>query len=93
MSQLVRLPDAGHFPVAKLVPPAPHRYRLLAARVDRRPVFLPSSARKRAVLRGLTQQRDALRAVSGVRDVSVFDAVPDDFDTPLADNVLESFER
>jgi hypothetical protein len=75
VTQLVKLPDSGRFPRAEVVPPTSHRYRLLAARIDRRPFLLPASGRKRVIVRHLARHRDALRRVPGVRDANVFDAI------------------
>jgi hypothetical protein len=68
--------DVGHrFPKAKIVPPTTAGYLLVAAEIDRRPMFLPNSRRKRALLRQLGAVIRELRRDPRVVEAVAFDGV------------------
>jgi hypothetical protein len=68
--------DVGRrFPPAKLVEPTTSGYLLLAAEVDRRPMFLPNSRAKRRLLRRAGGLLAALRTDERVLDVNLFDGI------------------
>jgi hypothetical protein len=69
--------DVGRsFPKAKLVEPATSGYLLLAAEVDRRPMFLPSSRAKRALIRDVIALLPAFRDDGRVLEAVPFDGIP-----------------
>lgn len=70
--QLVRIDRDA--PEVSLIAPTTSAYVVAAARIDRRPVPLPNSRRKQAVLRTLGKAAEELRRVDGVIDVSLFEA-------------------
>lgn len=70
--QLVRIDRDA--PEVSLIEPTTSAYVVAAARIDRRPVLLPNSRRKQAVLRTLGKAAEELRRVDGVIDVSLFEA-------------------
>jgi hypothetical protein len=63
------------FPPVTLVPPSRSRYLHLAAQIDSRPPFLPSSAKKHGVLERCRVACERLRLQPGVLDARVFDAI------------------
>jgi hypothetical protein len=68
--------DTGRrFPEAPLMDPTSSGYLLSAADVDRRPMFLPDSRRKRRVVRDLKQAVSTLRTDERVIEVNVFDGI------------------
>jgi hypothetical protein len=68
--------DVGRrFPQAKLVEPTTSGYLLVAAEVDRRPMFLPNSRPKRRLLRQLKEQVASLRADQRVLEAVAFDGL------------------
>ena len=68
--------DVGRsFPKAKLVEPTRSGYLLLAAEIDRRPMFLPSSRAKRALTRGVIKLLPALQADERVLETVAFDGL------------------
>jgi hypothetical protein len=68
--------DVGRsFPEAKLVPPTSSGYLLLAAEIDRRPMLLPSSRRKRALIRHVKEVLSSLRADERVVEAVAFDGL------------------
>jgi hypothetical protein len=71
----IRIDVGRRFPKAKLVPPTSSGYLLLAAEVDRRPMFLPNSRRKRELLREIKKGVQLLRADPRVVEAVVFDGV------------------
>jgi hypothetical protein len=69
--------DAGRrFPQARLVEPTSSGYLLLAAEVDRRPMFLPDSRPKRRLSRRVKQQLSTLKADDRVLEANLFDGLP-----------------
>jgi len=73
MSKVVN--EHGSFPAVTLVPPSRSRYLHLAAQIDSRPPFLPSSAKKHGVLERCRVACERLRTQPGVLDARVFDAI------------------
>jgi hypothetical protein len=71
----IRIDVGRRFPEAKLVPPTSSGYLLSAAEVDRRPMFLPNSRRKRELLRKIKKAVEPLRADPRVVEAVVFDGV------------------
>jgi hypothetical protein len=68
--------DVGRrFPQAKLIEPTTSGYLLIAAEVDRRPMFLPNSRPKRRLLRRLKEQVASLRADDRVLEANAFDGL------------------
>jgi hypothetical protein len=68
--------DTGQrFPQAKLDEPTTSGYLLVAAEVDRRPMFLPNSRPKRRLLRQLKEQVASLRADQRVLEAVAFDGL------------------
>jgi hypothetical protein len=67
---------ARSFPKAKLVEPTTSGYLLLAAEVDRRPMFRPSSGAKRALIRDVIAPLPALRDDERVLEAIPFDGIP-----------------
>jgi hypothetical protein len=68
--------DVGRsFPKAKLVEPTRSGYLLLAAEVDRRPMFLPNSRNKRALIREIKEFLPLLRADERVLEAVAFDGL------------------
>jgi hypothetical protein len=68
--------DTGRrFPQAKLIQPTTSGYLLVAAEVDRRPMFLPNSRAKRRLLRRLKEQVASLRADERVLEAVAFDGL------------------
>lgn len=61
------------FPTVKLVEPSGSGFLLLAAEVDRRPMFLPSSRRKRELLEAVKRLVSDLGTDSRVVDASAFE--------------------
>jgi hypothetical protein len=62
----------GEGPRAPLQPPSETGYLMLAARIDRRAPFLPSSRRKRALIDALSRQLAELARVNTVIDADLF---------------------
>lgn len=74
--------DIGRsFPKARLGPTTSSGYLLLAAEVDRRPMALPNSRRKNALLRELRTLVRSLGRAPRVVDASLFEGL---IDTPGA---------
>jgi hypothetical protein len=68
--------DVGQsFPEAKLMAPTSSGYLLLAAEIDRRPMLLPSSRRKRDLIRQVKGQLPALRGDKRVLEAVAFDGL------------------
>jgi hypothetical protein len=68
--------DVGRtFPKAKLVEPTRSGYLLVAAEIDRRPMFLPNSRTKRALVRSVMELLPALRADERVLEAVAFDGL------------------
>ncbi len=68
--------DVGRrFPQARLVVPTTSGYLLLAAEVDRRPMFLPNSRAKRRLLRQIQRLLRGLRADQRVLEAVAFDGL------------------
>ena len=68
--------DVGKsFPEAKLIPPTTSGYLLLAAEIDRRPMFLPSSRRKRELIRRVKGLLSTLRRDERVLEAVAFDGL------------------
>jgi hypothetical protein len=68
--------DMGQrFPEAKLVEPTASGYLLVAAEVDRRPMFLPNSRRKRQLLRRVNRLLSTLEADERVLEAVAFDGL------------------
>jgi hypothetical protein len=67
---------AGVFPKVDLVRPDGHGYLLAAAVVDRRPpfAFVWESARKKGLLAKLKRHAEAVRALPGVRGITLYKA-------------------
>jgi hypothetical protein len=63
------------FPPVALVEPSRACFTVLAAEVDTRPAFLPSSRRKKRLLAQCKAQLAQLRELPGVTDAAVFNAV------------------
>lgn len=68
-----RVETGRSFPTVRLVEPSASGYLQLAAEVDRRPMFLPNSRRKRRLLRELKRLATELAADSRVIDVAAFE--------------------
>jgi hypothetical protein len=68
--------DVGRtFPKARLVEPTKSGYLLLAAEIDRRPMFLPSSRGKRTLVRRVKELLGELRADERVLEAVAFDGL------------------
>jgi hypothetical protein len=68
--------DVGRrFPQAKLIEPTTSGYLLVAAEVDRRPMFLPNSRPKRRLLRRISQLLASLRRDDRVLGANAFDGL------------------
>jgi hypothetical protein len=68
--------DTGRrFPQAKLIEPTSSGYLLVAAEVDRRPMFLPDSRAKRRLLRRVTRLLSILQADGRVLEAVAFDGL------------------
>jgi hypothetical protein len=68
--------DTGRrFPQAKLIEPTTSGYLLLAAAVDRRPMFLPNSRTKRRLLRHVQNLLATLRSDQRVLEANAFDGL------------------
>jgi hypothetical protein len=68
--------DVGKsFPEAKLMPPTSSGYLLIAAEIDRRPMFLPSSRRKRELVRRVKALLSTLRGDKRVLEAVAFDGL------------------
>jgi hypothetical protein len=68
--------DTGRrFPQARLVEPATSGYLLVAAQVDRRPMFLPNSRAKRRLLRRIDRLLADLAADERVLEANAFDGL------------------
>lgn len=79
--------DSGRaFPKARLAPTVASGYVLLAAEIDRRPMLLPNSRRKNALLRQLRALVRELRADQRVVEAHLFDGK---IDTPGRGEVVE----
>jgi hypothetical protein len=66
--------DVGRsFPKAPLVEPATSGYLLVAAEVDRRPMFLPNSRTERRLIRNTSEIVRGLRADERVLEANIFD--------------------
>jgi hypothetical protein len=63
------------FPEARLVEPATSGYLLVAAEVDRRPMFLPNSRTKRRLLRHVNRLLSTLQADERVLEALAFDGL------------------
>jgi hypothetical protein len=71
-----RYVDVGKaFPKARLVEPATSGYLLLAAEVDRRPMLLPNSRRKRSLLQRIRGLLAQLRKDPRVIEANAFDGI------------------
>lgn len=57
---------------ARLLPPSPTGYLLLAAEIDRRPMFLPDSARKAELIANVKRLANAMTSLDGVIRTTVF---------------------
>lgn len=71
----LRLPTGKAFPQVHLVEPLASRFIVLTAVVDRRPLFLPASRRKSALLTECKQHCAQLLKIPGVKSANVFRAV------------------
>jgi hypothetical protein len=68
--------DVGKtFPEAKLIPPTTSGYLLLAAEIDHRPMFLPSSRHKRELVRRVKGLLSTLRRDERVLEAVAFDGL------------------
>jgi hypothetical protein len=68
--------DVGRrFPEAKLIDPTTSGYLLLAAEVDRRPMFLPNSRAKSALIRSVKRLSKELSADERVLEAVAFDGL------------------
>jgi hypothetical protein len=63
------------FPQAKLIEPTASGYLLLAAEVDRRPMFLPNSRGKRALVRAVKERLVTVRTDERVLEAIAFDGL------------------
>lgn len=79
--------DIGRtFPKATLGPTTASGYLLIAAEIDRRPMLLPNSRRKNALLRQLRSSLQALKQDPRVVEANLFDGI---LDTPGRGEVVE----
>jgi hypothetical protein len=63
------------FPTVSLIEPSTSAYLHVAAEIDARPAFLPSSGKKRAVIERCKELGRKIQSAPGVVDVSIFKAI------------------